>query len=140
MEANHRLAKHRKGDPRVARRTLAPDAEARLIAEAEASRDDDATTLVRSETRVASDFSAVLSVRLPAEHIRAIRELARERNQSLSELIQAAVVGLISAPRPSVEVGGSTRRSWIVRGGGPATTHPASGATLHASEHAPQQT
>lgn len=71
-------------------------AEERLIAEAEAARDDPATQLHPVQMRIAEGTTAVLSVRLPLDELRALRRLAEARGVSISGLLQEAVAALLA--------------------------------------------
>lgn len=85
----------------MARKQLSPDDESRLIEDAEAARDG-SSKLLPSPLRKAPGGSVVLSVRLPMERAMALRQLAAERGESMSELMDAAVDALLVARGPVV--------------------------------------
>ena len=96
-----RVAEHREGDPTVAGRRLTPEEEERLIAEAWADRDDDSIVWAKSDVQISPDMTFVLSVQVSRAQVRALGDLAAKRNQSLTELLEATVLGLIAvAPVP----------------------------------------
>jgi hypothetical protein len=102
----------------MARRKLTGAEEARMVAEAERSRDDESTTLRRVDVRVGAGASGVLSVRLPIEQIRALRQKAAQRGESLSDLLQEAVNRLLGTSGPEVSMSQSLDRVVVYTGGG----------------------
>lgn len=95
------MAEHQEGDPTVPGRRLTPEEEGRLIAEAWADRDDDSIVWAKSDVQISPDMTFVLSVRVSRAQVRALGDLAAKRNQSLTELLEATVLGLIAvAPVP----------------------------------------
>jgi hypothetical protein len=94
----------------MARKVVTAADEAQLIADAEASRDDPNVVPVASGVTIAKDASAVLSVRLQMDALRTLRELAKARRMSLSELLQDAVDSLLGSPAPHVDVSESASR------------------------------
>lgn len=102
----------------MARRKLTASAEARMVASAEADRDDPGRVLRRSEVRVSNEASGVLSVRLPLEQIRVLRQEAAKRSVSLSDLLQEAVNRFLGSPGGEVSTSRSLQRVFIYSGGG----------------------
>ena len=123
----------------MASKRLTPEAEAQLIADAEANRDDETSTLTKTTGRVAPDASAVLSVRMPIEQVRTLRNVARERNQTLSELVQAAVIGLIAAPQPQVEISEAVSRCIVYSSGGPSSVYTMNSSESRILSRTPEQ-
>jgi hypothetical protein len=75
----------------MARRSLGPKEQARLIREAEEARDDDSVVLAAGRIKRGTDPTAVLSVRVPLAQLRQLRSIASRRAISLSELLKEAV-------------------------------------------------
>lgn len=111
----------------MARRRLTEAEEARMVGAAERSRDDEDAAVRQVDVRIAADASGVLSVRLRIEQIRTLRQIAAQRGESLSDLLQEAVNQLIGTCGPEVSTSRSlTRMVFHVSGGLPAarTTTP----------------
>jgi hypothetical protein len=111
----------------MARRRLTEAEEARMVAAAERSRDDKDTAVRKVDVRVAADASGVLSVRLRIEQIRTLRQIAAQRGESLSDLLQEAVTQMIGTCGLDVSTSQSLNRIvFYVSGGLPAarTTTP----------------
>ena len=86
-------------------RRLTAAEEAALIADAEQARESDEELPAAIPARRAGEGSVVLSVRIPASQMARLKHVARERNQSLSSLVQDALMALESAPGPSIMSG-----------------------------------
>ena len=104
----------------MARRGISKLEEQQMIAAAEAARDAGVVP-ERANLKVASDASAVLSVRLPVDELRALRAVAVDRGQSLSSLLQDAVLQLLTKPEPNVTATEQLQRFWVT---GPAIRVP----------------
>jgi hypothetical protein len=102
----------------MARRKLTDAAEAQLVASAESDRDNPERVLRRSEVRVSTEASGVLSVRLPLDQIRALRQEAVKRGVSLSDLLQEAVNRFLGSPGGEVSTSKFLQRVFIYSGGG----------------------
>jgi len=88
----------------VARRKLSAEEEAKLVADAESARGDRGRWDFDSprRVRVPAGASAVLSVRLPVEELRALRRRAERNRISLSELVKAAVEAYVARSGPQI--------------------------------------
>lgn len=96
----------------MVRRQISATEERELIAAAESLR---AAGIVgeRANIKVNTDATAVLSVRLPIDQLRALRDVAVERHESVSALLQDAVLQLLTRPVPRVSATDALPRFWV---------------------------
>lgn len=80
----------------MARRRITTREEAQLREAALAARDDPGAVLERVEAQTRKSGTVVLSVRLPLEDAKRLRELAAARKESLSTLLTEAVESLVA--------------------------------------------
>lgn len=92
----------------MARKKLTPEEESKLAAEAEQSREDDASwDYARARpVRRGGSPSAVLSVRVSIDQLRDLRKLAAVEGISLSELLKDAVASYVASAGPQVSSSG----------------------------------
>ena len=120
----------------MARRDLSEAEERDLIAAAEAARDAGLVG-ARANMRVAADASAVLSVRLPLDQLRAVRAMASARGESISALLQDAVLQLLTKEEPQLTATEQLARLWV---SGIALAAPTAGATATIRVECPEPT
>jgi hypothetical protein len=66
-----------------------------------------------ANVKVGADVTAVLSVRLRMDQLRAIRETAAQRGISISSLLQQAVAQVVAKPEPRMTVTQQVTRLWV---------------------------
>lgn len=96
----------------MARREISGAEERRLIAASERARDAGEVG-ERANVKVSADATAVLSVRLPMEQLRAIRENAASQGISISSLLQQALALLAAKPKPRMTATQQVTRLWV---------------------------
>jgi len=82
----------------VSRKSLSQEEEAQIIADAIANRDDETVNLTITTVRIVPNVSAVLSVEVSMEELGLLSELAKEREQSVIDLVKSSILSLIAVP------------------------------------------
>lgn len=82
----------------MSRKSLSQEEEAQIIADAIANRDDETVNLTITTVRIVPNVSAVLSVEVSMEELGLLSELAKEREQSVIDLVKSSILSLIAVP------------------------------------------
>ena len=94
----------------MAKRYLEADEETRLVAEIEAQRESDGVLGEGRRVNRGSEPTAVLSVRIPLEQMKLLRQVAGERRESVSEVLKDALYAFTGIGGSRVWYGGDIQR------------------------------
>lgn len=97
----------------MARKHLTAEEEARLIEAAEAASESEEIVLERVPSRIRTDASAVLSVRLPLADVKALRAAAAREGVSLSALLQQLVSSWARRAPLEMSISDTPRRLYV---------------------------
>jgi hypothetical protein len=109
----------------MAKRTLTAAEERKLVKNAEKLRDDDEAELLVQDVKARSDATAVLSVRLPLNEIRFLREVASRRGVSLAALIKDVSSALAAEAEQRMSVSRGVARLHVTGVGLESSVSPA---------------